>query len=192
MVVLDDLRSGTPGAVPDGAELVEGAVQDPALVGRVVASGVRARVHFAASIEAESMRRREAFFGNNTAATLRLLETLVTGGVDRFVLSSTAAVHGDRVRHRSWRTTPPSPRMPTGSPSCSSSGRWPGRDAGCTGPRCATSTPRGPPGSAASATTPRPTSSRWCYRWPPGAATTSRTSPTLTSSPSARSTATSG
>ena len=99
VVVLDDLRSGAPEAVPAGAELVEGAVEDRDLVARLLTGGVRACVHFAASIEAgESMRRPEAFFANNTAATLRLLETLVTGGVDRFVLSSTAAVYGDPVR----------------------------------------------------------------------------------------------
>ncbi len=98
VVVLDDLRSGARDAVPDGAEFVEGRIGDTELVARLAAD-VHACVHFAASIEAgESMRRPEAFFAHNTAGTLRLLETLVTSGVERFVLSSTAAVYGDPVR----------------------------------------------------------------------------------------------
>lgn len=98
VVVVDDLRSGHRSAVPAEATLVEAEVGEPAGY-RDVLDGVEACVHFAASIEAgESMRRPEAFFANNTAATLRLLDRLVGAGVGRFVLSSTAAVYGDPVR----------------------------------------------------------------------------------------------
>jgi UDP-glucose 4-epimerase len=66
---------------------------------RDVLVGIDACVHFAASIEAgASMQQPEAFFANNTAATLRLLQALVDAGVQRFVMSSTAAVYGDPVR----------------------------------------------------------------------------------------------
>jgi UDP-glucose 4-epimerase len=96
VVVLDDLRSGHADAVPAGARLVEAAITDAEAVGAVLAEGVDACVHFAASIEAgESMRHPERFFTNNTAGTLLLLERLVAAGVGRFVLSSTAAVYGD-------------------------------------------------------------------------------------------------
>jgi UDP-glucose 4-epimerase len=99
VVVLDDLRSGHRDAVPGGANFVEGAVEDAATLDDILDQGVEACVHFAASIEAgESMRRPEAFFANNTAGTLRLLDRLVTRGVERFVLSSTAAVYGDPER----------------------------------------------------------------------------------------------
>ena len=100
VVVIDSLRSGHRGAVPSGAEFVEADVRSEPTLREVLSSGVDACVHFAALIEAgESMRRPEAFFSVNTAGTLQLLEVLITGGVDRFVLSSTAAVYGnpDRV-----------------------------------------------------------------------------------------------
>jgi UDP-glucose 4-epimerase len=78
----------------------EGDIGDAELVAGIVREhDVDACVHFAASIEAgESMKRPEAFFANNTAATLRLLQALVDADVRRFVLSSTAAVYGDPVR----------------------------------------------------------------------------------------------
>ncbi|MBA2530481.1 MAG: UDP-glucose 4-epimerase GalE [Euzebyales bacterium] len=96
VTVLDDLRAGHRDAVPAGARFVRGEVQDRAVTGSLVAGGLDACVHFAASIEAgESMRRPQAFFANNTAGTLQLLDTLVEGGVERFVLSSTAAVYGE-------------------------------------------------------------------------------------------------
>jgi UDP-glucose 4-epimerase len=53
-------------------------------------------LHFAALIEAgESMVRPEAFFRNNTACTLTLLEAMLAEGPRRLVFSSTAAVYGE-------------------------------------------------------------------------------------------------
>ena len=98
VVVVDDLRTGHAELVPAGVPVIEADVGEPGLY-RDALTGVDACVHFAASIEAgESMRRPEAFFANNTAATLRLLQALVDAGVGRFVLSSTAAVYGDPAR----------------------------------------------------------------------------------------------
>lgn len=96
VVVLDDLSHGHRDLVPAGAELVTGAVDDPAAVAAALADGVDGCLHFAALIEpAESMVAPERYFAGNTAATLSLLEQLVTAGVGRFVLSSTAAVYGE-------------------------------------------------------------------------------------------------
>jgi UDP-glucose 4-epimerase len=98
VVVLDDLSRGHRDVVPSGVPLIEADVAEPERY-RDALDGIDACVHFAASIEAgESMRRPEAFFSNNTAATLRLLEALTAAGIRRFVLSSTAAVYGDPVR----------------------------------------------------------------------------------------------
>ncbi|HSK91071.1 MAG TPA: UDP-glucose 4-epimerase GalE [Euzebyales bacterium] len=98
VVIVDDLSRGHRELVPDGVELITADIGEPDRY-RAVLDGVDACVHFAASIEAgESMKQPEAFFANNTAATLRLLEALVGAGVRRFVLSSTAAVYGDPVR----------------------------------------------------------------------------------------------
>jgi UDP-glucose 4-epimerase len=53
-------------------------------------------LHFAALIEAaESMARPEAYFRNNTASTLSLLEAILAHGPRRLVFSSTAAVYGE-------------------------------------------------------------------------------------------------
>ena len=98
VVVLDDLSRGHRDVVPSGVPLIEADVAEPERY-RDALDGIDACVHFAASIEAgESMTRPEAFFSNNTAATLRLLEALTAAGIRRFVLSSTAAVYGDPVR----------------------------------------------------------------------------------------------
>jgi UDP-glucose 4-epimerase len=101
VTILDDLRTGHRAAVPEGAAFVRGDVADAALVGPLLQEhGVEAIVHFAASsLVGESMEKPMLYFGNNTAGTLALLDTALRHGVDRFVLSSTAALYGtpDRV-----------------------------------------------------------------------------------------------
>jgi UDP-glucose 4-epimerase len=97
VTVVDNLSTGHLDAVPEGAAFREADVTDPASIGPIVAAGgFDACVHFAALIEAgESMRAPERFFSVNTAGSARLLELLLTHGVERFVLSSTAAVYGE-------------------------------------------------------------------------------------------------
>ncbi len=95
VVVLDNLSRGHRELVPARARFVEGGVDDPAAVDAALGGGIDACLHFAALMEAgESMRRPEAFFATNTGGSLRLLERLTLAGVQRFVLSSTAAVYG--------------------------------------------------------------------------------------------------
>ncbi len=97
--VLDDLSQGALEAVPDGCRFVQGRIDDVTAVAEAAGDGLDACVHLAASTEAgESMKRAAAFFRNNTAGSLILLDTLIAAGVRRFVLSSTAAVYGDPVR----------------------------------------------------------------------------------------------
>jgi UDP-glucose 4-epimerase len=99
VVVLDDLSTGHRDAVPAEARFVQGDVTDQAAVAEVVAAGIDACVHFAALIEAgESMRAPERFFAVNTGGSATLLEALVRHDVERFVLSSTAAVYGEPER----------------------------------------------------------------------------------------------
>ena len=94
VVVVDDLRTGHAELVPGEATLVHADVGEPDAYAHVL-EGLDACLHFAAAIEAgESMRRPEHFYRDNTAATLRLLATLLDSGVQRLVFSSTAAVYG--------------------------------------------------------------------------------------------------
>jgi UDP-glucose 4-epimerase len=95
-IVLDDLSTGMREAVPDGVPLVVGDVADSALVARIlVEHRIEAALHFAASLIApESVAHPLAYWRNNLAGTLGLVEGLVMAGMLRLVFSSTAAVYG--------------------------------------------------------------------------------------------------
>jgi UDP-glucose 4-epimerase len=100
VTVLDDLSAGHREAVPEAARFVQADVTDPAAVDAVLeGAGVDACLHFAALIEAGlSMEHPERFFAVNTGGSATLLEALLRHRVDRFVLSSTAAVYGEPER----------------------------------------------------------------------------------------------
>ncbi len=95
-VVIDTLELGHAAAVR-GAELVIGNIADEELVARVLEEfRIDCVMHFAAYAEVgESMAEPMKYYANNTMATLRLLETMLRGGVTRFVFSSTAATYGE-------------------------------------------------------------------------------------------------
>lgn len=96
VVVLDDLSTGHRAAVPDGVPFVHASVADADMVDFALRHhGVTAVVHFAAaSLVGESMAQPTKYFLANTAGTFALLDVAVKRGVERFVLSSTAAVYG--------------------------------------------------------------------------------------------------
>ena len=96
VVVLDDLSSGHRGAVPSGGAFVRAAIADKAAVVRALQEhDVDAVVHFAAlSLVGESMRDPLAYYQNNVSGSIVLLSALAEAGVQRFVLSSTAALYG--------------------------------------------------------------------------------------------------
>ncbi len=95
--VFDNLSHSNGLPVAKGAEFVEGDLADRALLENTLEAGrFDAVMHFAARIEvAESMKRPEIYFRNNTAATLSLLEAMLATGHDRMVFSSTAACYGE-------------------------------------------------------------------------------------------------
>lgn len=96
VVVYDNLSHARRSMVPSGTEFVEGEVADGARLAKALRDGVDGVMHFAALIEAgESMAKPELYFRNNTAATLTLLETMLSVRVSRLVFSSTAAVYGE-------------------------------------------------------------------------------------------------
>ena len=96
------MSHGRRDLLPAGVGFVEGDLGDRQALENLF---IRARdqgqpfdgvLHFAALIEAgESMVRPEAFFRNNTACTLTLLEAMLAEGPRRLVFSSTAAVYGE-------------------------------------------------------------------------------------------------
>ena len=97
VTVFDNLCHSKLSGVAEGANFVQGDLEDRALLERTLEGehfdGV---MHFAALIEAgESMQRPEIYFRNNTMGTLTLLDAMLATGHDRLVFSSTAACYGE-------------------------------------------------------------------------------------------------
>ena len=95
-VVLDNLSTGFPEALPTGVPLEQGDVGDRAFLAEVLGRhGVGAVMHFAGSIIVpESVTDPAKYYRNNTANSLGLIEACLEAGVSSFVFSSTAAVYG--------------------------------------------------------------------------------------------------
>ncbi|WP_249276628.1 UDP-glucose 4-epimerase GalE [Sphingomonas baiyangensis] len=96
VVVLDNLVTGFDWAVDRRATLVIGAVEDEALVRKVIAKhDIGAILHFAGSVVVpESVADPLKYYRNNTAASRSLIESAVACGVRHFIFSSTAATYG--------------------------------------------------------------------------------------------------
>ncbi|SHL97627.1 UDP-glucose 4-epimerase GalE [Actinacidiphila paucisporea] len=93
VTVLDDLSTGFREGVPDGADFVEGRVQDAA---KVLDGSYDAVLHFAASSQVgESVADPAKYWHNNVGGTLELLDAMRESGVGTLVFSSTAATYGE-------------------------------------------------------------------------------------------------
>lgn len=94
VTVFDNLSHGHRAAVPAGARFVHGDLADQRALDDLLSSEpYEAVMHFAATIEAgDSMRQPGLFFANNVSGSLNLIEASRRHGVQRFVLSSTAAI----------------------------------------------------------------------------------------------------
>ncbi len=95
VTVYDSLVTGHRAAVPSGAVFIQGDLGDAATLRAALTSErFDAVMHFAAFIETgESMRDPGKYFRNNLGHSVALIEACVRAGVQRFVLSSTAAVY---------------------------------------------------------------------------------------------------
>lgn len=116
VTVLDNLSTGHREAVRWGG-LVEADLLDPTSLDRAFA-GRRfdAVMHFcASSLVGESVREPCAYYRNNVAGTLNLLEAMRRHGVERLVFSSTAAVFGNPVGELIDEDHPKSPINPYGA-----------------------------------------------------------------------------
>ncbi|MEU2451198.1 UDP-glucose 4-epimerase GalE [Streptomyces sp. NPDC012765] len=110
VTVLDDLSTGTPQAVPAGAEFVRGGLGHAAAL---LSADHAAVLHFAASSQvAESVRDPDKYWRNNVTGSLELMAAMRHADVRTLVFSSTAAVYGEPDRlpiTEDARTAPTSP-----------------------------------------------------------------------------------
>ena len=155
--MLDTMEYGHRNAVIE-AELVVGDIADLDLVVELCTRrDITQVVHFAAyKSVGESMEQPSRYWLNNVAGTVKLVEAMLTAGVNDIVFSSSCSVYGNpadgagqRGRSRS------SPRASTPRRRRSSSGSCTGTASptGCARSACATSTPPAPAPTAASART---------------------------------------
>ena len=101
-VIFDNFSRSRRENLPRGIEAIEGSLEDRQLLERIFREARLAGepfdcvLHFAALIDvAESMKRPEVYFDNNTCGSLSLLYAMVAEGPRRLVFSSTAAVYGE-------------------------------------------------------------------------------------------------
>src|SRR6201992_2853915 len=96
VVVIDNLSTGFSAFLPEGVPLFIGDAADENLVEGVIAQHkVESIIHFAGSVVVpDSMRDPLGYYRNNTMTTQILLRAAVKCGVNRFILSSPAAVNG--------------------------------------------------------------------------------------------------
>ena len=114
-VVLDDLSAGHAQAVR-GVPLVRARIHDRGAVRAALREhACDAVMHFAASLDVgESVRKPGAYYDNNVAGTLALLDAMAAEGVGRLVFSSTCAVYGEPDRMPLDEDHPKRPVSPYG------------------------------------------------------------------------------
>lgn len=94
--VLDSLITGNLKALGGDVKYYHGDIADRSLVLNIVKNeNIEAVIHFAAcSIVYDSMKHPDFYFTENVAKTNRFIASLLMGGVDKVVFSSTAAIYG--------------------------------------------------------------------------------------------------
>ena len=116
VVVLDNLSTGSRKLV-QGGEFVQGNLGDADLLeGLFAEHAFDAVMHFAAfSQVGESMHQPLAYYRNNLAETVALLDAMLRHDVKRFIFSSTAAVYGEPVAIPIAEDHPCAPTNPYGN-----------------------------------------------------------------------------
>lgn len=117
VVVLDNLTTGFPWALPQRARLVVGDIGDMDLTDTLFRRwNVTGIIHFAGSIVVpESVADPLGYYLNNTVKSRALMASAVAAGVPHFIFSSTAAVYGMAADTPVSETTPLAPMSPYGS-----------------------------------------------------------------------------
>lgn len=116
VVVIDNLSTGFADSLLYGEKLYIGNVGDAALLAKVLTQHApKAVLHFAASIAVEeSVYHPLAYYQNNTATFLTLLQQIELHGISRCIFSSTAAVYGNSDAPTLRETDSLSPENPYG------------------------------------------------------------------------------
>lgn len=116
VVVYDNLRQGHREALPPGVRLVEADLADDAALDATLAEGGwNGVLHFASlSLVGESMQRPFYYMTENAGLGIRLIDACVRHKVDRFILSSTAALFGNPESTPITETTRIDPGSPYG------------------------------------------------------------------------------
>jgi UDP-glucose 4-epimerase len=113
VTVLDDLSTGHRAGVPEGAEFIEGRIQD---AGKWLDPSYDGVLHFAAfSQVGESVVNPEKYWVNNVGGTTELLAAMREAGVRTFVFSSTAATYGEPQQVPITEDAPTAPTNPYGA-----------------------------------------------------------------------------
>lgn len=115
VVILDNLSKGHCEAMT-GGDFILGDLGDPALLGDIFTSRkINCVMHFAAfSLVGESVKKPLTYYQNNTVKTANLLMAMQEYRIDRFILSSTAAVYGEPAHFPILETDPTKPTNPYG------------------------------------------------------------------------------
>jgi UDP-glucose 4-epimerase len=116
VVILDNLSKGHRELIPGGV-FVEGDLGDSALLDRLFTEyDISAVMHFAAfSLVGESVQEPLAYYRNNVARTVELLDAMRRHDITRFIFSSTAAVYGEPVTTPIKEDHPQQPTNPYGA-----------------------------------------------------------------------------
>ena len=116
VVTLDNLSRGHRELLP-GGEFVHGDMGNPDDLKKVFSDyPIRAVMHFAAHSQVgESVGQPLAYYRNNVANTITLLEAMATADIRHFIFSSTAAVYGEPVKTPIAEDHPCSPTNPYGA-----------------------------------------------------------------------------
>src|SRR5207245_7677054 len=95
--VFDNLSVGYRRAVPQSAVFFEGDLADRQALDRLFAAHqIEAVMHFAAfALVEESVQRPSAYYVNNVANSIQLLDAMVRRAVKKLIFSSSAAIYGE-------------------------------------------------------------------------------------------------
>lgn len=115
-VILDNLSRGHRELLP-GGDFVNGDMGKPEDLRKIFAEHpIKAVMHFAAhSLVGESVEQPLAYYRNNVANTITLLEEMERANIHHFIFSSTAAVYGEPVRTPITEDHPCAPTNPYGA-----------------------------------------------------------------------------